>query len=88
MHELEQRILSELEEAAETVREAGVDVATACTREQPADTLLTIARDTSASLIVVGAKGSGALYDAVVGSTTMRLLHRSRIPVVVVPAKH
>ena len=88
MYELEERIVSELEEAAETVRKAGVGAATACTREQPVGTLLTIAKETGASMIVVGAKGSGALHDVVVGSTTMRLLHRSAIPVVVVPARH
>jgi nucleotide-binding universal stress UspA family protein len=88
MYELEERIVSELEEAAEKVRKEGVAAATACTREQPADTLITIAQETGASMIVVGAKGSGALHDAVVGSTTMRLLHRSAIPVVVVPARH
>lgn len=88
LDELEQRVISELEEAAATVRKAGVDVATACTQEHPVDTLLTIAKDTGASMIVVGAKGSGALHDVVMGSTTMRLLHHSPIPVVVVPAKH
>jgi nucleotide-binding universal stress UspA family protein len=87
LQELEERVIFELEEAAKTVREAGVEVATVCTGEHPVDTMLTVAKDTSASLIVVGAKGSGALHDVVMGSTTMRLLHHSPIPVVVVPAK-
>jgi len=83
--DLETQILSDLEEAAATVRAAGIDAVTVCTREHPVDTLLTVARETGAGLIVVGAKGTSAVRDAVMGSTTMRLLHHAKIPVLVVP---
>ena len=77
--------MKDLEEAAATVRAAGITAATVCTREHPVDTLLTVARETNAGLIVVGAKGTSAVRDAVMGSTTMRLLHHSKVPVLVVP---
>ena len=83
--DLEKQIVADLEEAAVTVRAAGINAATVCTREHPVDTLLTVARETGAGLIVVGAKGTSAVRDAVMGSTTMRLLHHARIPVLVVP---
>jgi nucleotide-binding universal stress UspA family protein len=85
LDELETRIASDLEEAAAIVRRAGIDAVTACTREHPVDTLLTVAQDIGAAMIVVGAKGTSAIQDVVMGSTTMRLLHRARIPVLVVP---
>jgi nucleotide-binding universal stress UspA family protein len=83
--DLETQIVKDLEEAAATVRAAGINAATVCTREHPVDTLLTVARETGAGLIVVGAKGTSAMRDAVMGSTTMRLLHHAKIPVLVVP---
>jgi nucleotide-binding universal stress UspA family protein len=88
LDELTEVATRQLEEAAEAVREAGVEVSVACTRDAPVDTLLTIAKDTGATMIVIGAKGSGALHDTVMGSTTMKLLHKTTIPVVIVPARH
>ncbi|MGO8684262.1 MAG: universal stress protein [Thermoleophilia bacterium] len=85
--ELEAKIADDLEEAAERVRAAGIEATTACIREHPVDTVLRVARETHAALIVVGAKGAGALHDVVMGSTTMHLLHHSEIPVLVVPAR-
>lgn len=83
---LAEEIANDVEEAARVVREAGVEAIAACTNEHPVDTLLTVARDTGASIIVVGAKGAGGLQDVVMGSTTMRLLHKSTTPVLVVPS--
>ena len=85
LDELETHIVSDLEEAADLVRQAGIDAVTMCTREHPVDTMLTVARDVGAAMIVVGAKGTSAIQEVVMGSTTMRLLHRAMIPVLVVP---
>jgi nucleotide-binding universal stress UspA family protein len=87
MDEIETQIVNDLEEAAGAARGAGVEAATACTRDHPVDTLLKVAADVGADMIVVGARGAGALQDVVMGSTTMRLLHVSKIPVLVVPTK-
>jgi nucleotide-binding universal stress UspA family protein len=51
---------------------------------KPADVLAQLARSEKADLIVVGARGLGPVLGAV-GSVTYRLLHRSGIPVLVIP---
>jgi nucleotide-binding universal stress UspA family protein len=83
--EVRDQVAAELEEAAALVRDRGVKVATACTGEHPVDLLLKVAHEVGASWIVVGAKGAGMVHHVVMGSTTMKLLHHSDIPVVVVP---
>ncbi len=47
--------------------------------------LLAAADEHDADLLVVGARGHGALLDRVLGGVTYRVTHRSRRPVVVVP---
>jgi len=85
--EMESRIAQDLEEAAESVRAAGVKAATACSRGNPAAIVVGVARETGARLIVVGARGAGAQDETtVLGSTTTELLHTAHVPVLVVPA--
>jgi len=85
LDEIETHIAEDLEAAAARVRKAGVDAVTACTREHPVDTLISVAADAHADWIVVGATGTGRKHENVIGSTTMKLLHLSKIPVVIVP---
>jgi nucleotide-binding universal stress UspA family protein len=73
-----------LEKAAATVRAAGVKCATACMRGDPADTVLRVAEEADARLIVVGSTGAGLVSD-LLGSTTLRVLRKAKLPVVVVP---
>jgi len=85
--ELEKKIEGELAEAATRVKSAGVGVATACTPDRPDVTIINVARDTSARLIVVGAKGAHAREGqrTALGSTTTKVLHEAGgIPVLVV----
>ena len=85
--ELEKKIEGELAEAATRVKSAGVRVATACTPDRPDVTIINVARDTSARLIVVGAKGAHARkgQHTALGSTTNKVLHEAAgIPVLVV----
>jgi nucleotide-binding universal stress UspA family protein len=81
------KIEEELAVAAARVSEAGVKVATACTPDRPDVSIVNIARETDARLIVVGTKGAGAREGekSHLGSTTNRVLHESGgIPVLVV----
>jgi nucleotide-binding universal stress UspA family protein len=85
--ELEQSIEKELALAAERVSAQGVRVATACTPDRPDVTIVNIAAETHARLIVVGRKGAGARpgEKSSLGSTTNRVLHEAgSIPVLVV----
>lgn len=85
--EMEERIVSDLEAAADTVRAAGLRGGAACSRGRPATIVANVARETGARLIVVGARGAGTDEDAtVLGSTTTELLHSAPVPVLVCPA--
>jgi len=85
--EMETKIAADLEEAAGTVRAAGLKAATAWSRGKPAAIVVGVARDVGARMIVVGARGAGAGDETtVLGSTTTELLHTALIPVLVVPA--
>jgi nucleotide-binding universal stress UspA family protein len=85
--ELAEKIEAELAIAADRVRAAGVKVATACTPDRPDVSIVNIAHETDARLIVVGTKGAGAREGekAHLGSTTNRVLHEAGgTPVLVV----
>ncbi|HXZ82444.1 MAG TPA: universal stress protein [Acidimicrobiales bacterium] len=52
---------------------------------RPVDALLETATERAARLIVVGSMGELPIVGAILGSVPHKLLHRSRIPVLVVP---
>jgi nucleotide-binding universal stress UspA family protein len=54
-------------------------------RDRAVDSLLRAAEARQASMIVVGHGGAGPLRAALLGSTTYEIVHRSTIPVMVVP---
>ena len=57
-------------------------------REGPAvDVLLAAAREKDAAAIVVGSHGQSVVTAAFLGSTALKLLHHSEIPVLVVPRR-
>ncbi len=68
------------------VRDAGADLRTLIVEaDSAAAGLLNTATSEDASMIVVGAHGRGNLTDRLLGSTTYRVTHRARTPVVVIP---
>lgn len=81
-------------EHAESTAQAGADLArglgaTAQALAEPdssdvADTIMTIADERDAAALVVGRRGLGVVKSKLLGSTSQRLLHDSRRPVVVV----
>jgi nucleotide-binding universal stress UspA family protein len=54
-------------------------------RDRSVESLLRAAEARNASMIVVGHGGRGPLRAAILGSTTYEIVHRSTIPVLVVP---
>ena len=62
------------------------DVPTAVAQGPAAPTLLDIAGEIVADLIVTGRRGRGDLAELVIGSVSHDLVHLASLPVVVVPA--
>jgi nucleotide-binding universal stress UspA family protein len=75
-----------LAEALERVRAAGVEVDSELVTLKPAEALLALAGRRDARMIVVGTHGEGPIAGAILGSVPHKLLHRSPVPVLVVPA--
>ena len=51
------------------------------------DVLLAAAREKAAAAIVVGSHGQSVVTAAFLGSTALKLLHHSEIPILVVPRR-
>ncbi len=75
----------QVDDAAEALGASGVSVETLVVEGRPVDALLEAAEAHKATLIVVGSHGQGAVSAAFLGSTALKLLHHSDIPVLVVP---
>jgi nucleotide-binding universal stress UspA family protein len=54
--------------------------------DRPVESLIDVAEARQARVIVVGGNGSRPLMGAILGSVPHKLLHRSPVPVLVVPA--
>jgi len=76
------------EEAISAIRRQGVDDAQAVVVDaRPAEALLQVAKERDARMIVVGTHGEHPLTGAVLGSVPHKLLHLSKVPVLVVPVE-
>ena len=75
-----------LDEGAERVRAAGLEVETVIAEQEPAEGLSELATERGARMIVVGSRGEGRIRGLLLGSTPYRLLHVAEVPVLVVPA--
>ena len=73
-------------EALAAIEGSGVTAETVEIEELPADALIDVAEQRAASMIVIGTRGESPVVGAILGSTAYKLLHRSTVPVLVVPA--
>jgi nucleotide-binding universal stress UspA family protein len=71
--------------AAARLSAVGVKAETVVEEGKPVDVLLQLAGERDAAAIVVGSHGEGAVSAAFLGSTALKLLHHSTVPVLVVP---
>jgi nucleotide-binding universal stress UspA family protein len=65
---------------------AGVEFETRLVHHKPADAILEVANEVGAGLIVVGTVGENPITGALLGSVVLRLVQRSSLPMLVVPA--
>ena len=70
---------------ADRLREAGIDTTALLVHGATVETILKEASDLDVDMIVVGSHGRGAMYQLLVGSVSEGVLHKSRIPVLVIP---
>jgi nucleotide-binding universal stress UspA family protein len=77
-----------LHAAAERARGAGLQTDVLLVWDDPARALIQIAHDRGSRVIVVGSHGEGPLSGALHHCTPYELLHRSSIPVLVVPYRN
>ncbi len=84
---LEQSARAQAEEAAVELRSAGVEAEIEVAAEHAVDALLDAAGRHQADFIAVGTHGEGAISGALLGSTSYRLVHRSRVPLLIVPLR-
>jgi nucleotide-binding universal stress UspA family protein len=86
-----QPIVDELQELLDGrwtagLRKAGITYTTRVVRGDPATELLRVAKRLEATMLVLGAKRRSAVHDLVVGGTVHKIINRSPVPVVLVPA--
>lgn len=73
-----------LEEAAEVVKEGGVEVKTFAREGDPADAILDVAEETKAGLIVVGNKGMTGAKRFLLGSVPNKVSHHAPCSVMII----
>lgn len=76
-----------VDEARAELESVGVAAETAVSPGGAVSALLQAVDDFAADMIVIGSHGEGALSGAIMGSTAYRILHRSPVPVLVVPLR-
>jgi nucleotide-binding universal stress UspA family protein len=73
-----------LSDAADVVREAGLDVQTFAREGDPADAILDVAEERGADLIVVGNKGMTGARRFLLGSVPNRISHHAPCSVLII----
>jgi nucleotide-binding universal stress UspA family protein len=74
-----------LEQFASPLRSKGLSVETLVSTALPVDEILNQSKRLAASMIVLGSHGHGALFQLFSGSVVTSVLHKSSIPVTVIP---
>lgn len=75
----------QIQALADQLRNTGIDTTAMLVHAKTVDAILTEAEDVGADMIVVGSHGRGAMYQLLVGSVSKGVLHKSKLPVLVIP---
>ncbi len=76
-----------LQGLADRLRSAGVETTALLLQGRTVETIMKEAGRLSASLIVLGSHGHGAVYDLLIGSVSEGIVRASTVPVLLVPAR-
>ena len=76
-----------LQPALELVRQAGLECESEVAQGDPAHTIVDICERYGCELIVLGAKGHGALRSALLGSVSNQVIHAAGVPVMIVKSE-
>jgi nucleotide-binding universal stress UspA family protein len=77
----------ELETLAERLRSAGIEATPHVIQGAMVETIIEMALNRQAELIVMGSHGRGAVLEILVGSVSEGVIRRAPCPVVVIPAR-
>jgi nucleotide-binding universal stress UspA family protein len=72
--------------AVSDLEAAGISTTSRIEEGRPADVLMAVAREIDAGTIVVGTVGENPISGALLGSVVLKLVQRSSVPLLVVPA--
>lgn len=75
-----------VQEAAQAMRDAGIEATGLMVQGPPAKTILEEAARLEADLIILGSHGFGAVFKMLLGSVSSTVLKKSGRPVLIVPA--
>jgi nucleotide-binding universal stress UspA family protein len=78
----------EIQSNAERLRESGIDATALLIQGATVEVILRESKKLDVDLIVIGSHGHGAVYRALLGSTSEGVLHGSDVPVLIVPVRH
>lgn len=76
-----------LDSIVDGLKERGVEAVSNIPEGPVLDGILKEIKDHDIDLVVVGSHGHGALFNLVAGSVTQGLIHKAKVPVLVVPSK-
>ena len=77
----------DLQQLADKIRSHGHDCEALLIPGAPAPVILDQAAALSAGMIVLGSQGKGAVQRFVIGSTSLQVIQRSPVPVLIVPLR-
>ena len=78
---------SRVQTLVEKLQDDGLDAEGVLFCGAAVDTTLKEAESLDAGLIVVGTHGHGAVYNVLIGSYSVGIIHKSKLPVLVVPVR-
>jgi nucleotide-binding universal stress UspA family protein len=78
---------AKLDAIVDRFRDRGVDAVADLPEGPVVDSLMKEIEEHNIDMVIVGSHGHGAVFNIIAGSVTQALLHKAKVPVLVVPTK-